>query len=1549
MDKKIQKIIALFLCVCFVLQPFQYSSATASNGVTLNLMDGMITVADREYIQKTTSGTVVTSGTIPEGSELIITGVHGGNQNIQLTGSDLPTLRFVNVSTNGYLTGNVSGTLNVIIQGNCTFSNSLIYDIATSTHLNIDVRGVDGSIYNGAFNIYGTSAASDNVFLNVSNIKVVSTSPVSSISRVATANISDFELRGSRLEVMLSSEKLTLPVLLKNCLLEGLQFYSASLVTFDNVKVLNDLGYVIIGNVNSSYNQPDSAVIKNSDMNIQGLVMMAANNKIENSYIKSTNVTYTSSSLFRFDNTTIVKGSTLEVAESLTPASVRNRTYGASIYSEDSAFIFKNSNLKRFFDGSDQFVDPKDTSGNSLYLNKLLLPGATSSNVTVSIDEREPVTLRTDNEGYLFLYLTVGSHKVKVIDFHGVDYHLEFEGAAGRETANNDNTIGELLPEKTATIITTPYKNAEIEYTFDTEIWYPVKTDPDGSFKVVIPDNAHSFYIRLKNGETKYAKIINGSLGEWESVKPVILSQSPSSVTLVKGTEGTLYVNAKPFRTSNQLAYQWFKEGEAVEGAVSNVLNIPNIADSHAGIYTCVVTESDGTTNVTVPITVTVKDAVDENELKEQIAELTEQVNQLTEQLNKEIADKQTLSDTITQLQKQISDLLKQITDLQNRVADLEEQLEETRNDNTNLNTLILELNNRVIELNTTITTLQQQLAQVIADKNALQSEVDLLRNQVISLTQQITVLNEQLIASENENTALKNEILDLRQQIIELNTVITGLNSDVNLLNQTNISLKESLDSASVTLAELEGLLTLIKAELGVNDNSDILQAIRELKGRLQEEITKNETLVNQITIIEQELNEVRANNQVLTDKLNELILLVNANDTDDLILKIAELQSIIRIANERITQLETEKSQLIKNLQDALALIDNLQKQIEILLDASGSEAELLKQIASLVNQVNQLKNKNAELSTSVTDLNTKVNELFTEKLRLEGEIARLESLLATANSTIDELRKQLADLTAERTVIKAENEALKKENERLKSENSNLVNESSNLKKEIIRLNDEITKLKEQLNNEPAPNTEIKDLKDKLAEVTKELEKVKKELEEAKKSQTVITVPETSNPLPEESVVVIPVKEDNITEIINTDVSEPQSSGKVVAKEGWQVSDNPLTGFSQALNMKEKSYMGVYSFYNNGNSESGTIPYTNAINKLTVGVGSQENQRITNKDGYVKYTFYARQISQPDKVYEYSVDVENDDYATPVTSMRSSLKAITNSYSEVNIYDVEVNGSITFTVNADFGKYGRKEIAYQLVKEDKDFDPDGNWKVVKGNTINIDKIMEPSRLYIKYTDNGDNYTVDKTVGFKPAVEKVEVKKAIPSFEMNKTIYKGYEYSFQFANVPKGSKVSYVSSNPQIASVSEDGRVKAKSKGKAVITCTVKAENETYVYTLKVAVTDGKGRPTLNLVAPNIKTSDTTPVLLLYKQIKQGADEKLTLDNITKDSVVTYMTTNADIATVSDHGVITGVKKGSTDVTVLVTQGNKHYIYYVKVRVDDTTPDYEMYTYLE
>jgi Bacterial surface proteins containing Ig-like domains len=124
--------------------------------------------------------------------------------------------------------------------------------------------------------------------------------------------------------------------------------------------------------------------------------------------------------------------------------------------------------------------------------------------------------------------------------------------------------------------------------------------------------------------------------------------------------------------------------------------------------------------------------------------------------------------------------------------------------------------------------------------------------------------------------------------------------------------------------------------------------------------------------------------------------------------------------------------------------------------------------------------------------------------------------------------------------------------------------------------------------------------------------------------------------------------------------------------------------------------------------------------------------------------------------------------------------------------------------------------------------------------------------------------------------------------------------------------TEMTWTSSDTSIATVGNDGKVKALKPGDTVITCT--SQDGSYTKTINVLVIDLNYQLAVDLTI--------------------GDKCRLTVDDLTNTVNVTWTANDSTIATVSSTGRVTAVAEGLTYVTATDDQGNEIGRIYIRVR---------------
>lgn len=150
----------------------------------------------------------------------------------------------------------------------------------------------------------------------------------------------------------------------------------------------------------------------------------------------------------------------------------------------------------------------------------------------------------------------------------------------------------------------------------------------------------------------------------------------------------------------------------------------------------------------------------------------------------------------------------------------------------------------------------------------------------------------------------------------------------------------------------------------------------------------------------------------------------------------------------------------------------------------------------------------------------------------------------------------------------------------------------------------------------------------------------------------------------------------------------------------------------------------------------------------------------------------------------------------------------------------------------------------------------------------------------------------------------------------------------------IPAGmeSPFSYYTSDPDVLSVNPLGSILGLKPGQATIKVTNGTHYQLYDYTVKEKVTQPE--PT---TAPPTTMKTLTVLGTLKLSIEKGKTVTLSHAGIAGD--ITYRSGNPDIATVSNRGVVTGVKIGTTYVQVFNNTHVQNYEVTVTEVVKETT----------
>ena len=167
------------------------------------------------------------------------------------------------------------------------------------------------------------------------------------------------------------------------------------------------------------------------------------------------------------------------------------------------------------------------------------------------------------------------------------------------------------------------------------------------------------------------------------------------------------------------------------------------------------------------------------------------------------------------------------------------------------------------------------------------------------------------------------------------------------------------------------------------------------------------------------------------------------------------------------------------------------------------------------------------------------------------------------------------------------------------------------------------------------------------------------------------------------------------------------------------------------------------------------------------------------------------------------------------------------------------------------------------------------------------------------------------------EPKKEPTEIK--VTNVKLNKTtanLYMGKSEAITLKATIEPSnatnqKVTWTSSNKEVATVDENGKVKAKKNGTATITA--KVDNKEIKCKIKVTTP-----------ATSIKLNKTS-MEIKFDKTKTTTLKATILPKTTTDKTITWTSSNKEVAIVDKKGKVTAKKEGTVTITAKTTNGKK------------------------
>ncbi|KAJ3381116.1 hypothetical protein HDU92_005583, partial [Lobulomyces angularis] len=371
------------------------------------------------------------------------------------------------------------------------------------------------------------------------------------------------------------------------------------------------------------------------------------------------------------------------------------------------------------------------------------------------------------------------------------------------------------------------------------------------------------------------------------------------------------------------------------------------------------------------------KNATDEKNFRDQSNENMELLIDLHTNLVKENeVEVQTLKSTNLDLEKNILSLQQKMKDLEKINLEKVKNLEDSINENSDLNT-------KADALHTKIQSLESEVAVAQTEKHEILEKYRNLKKQVAEFNESnnsnINELQKEIISSNSKNLKLIEENHALKKELYEKDTLIKVFDSK----SLSNTKEHSKSEAQNIKLSE---------------ENKDLLEKYKNLKQKVSEFNKNNESNIQNL---EEKISVLEKKNFVLTEENKKLVLqkkkFRNTCETNELVENGSENMNTIKEGNsvlennnaENILKLSQE-IEILKN-QNRNSLAKNAPKKKRNQKEMDNAEIDVLKITKKKSNQ--KQKKVGNDDQKKVEEDTCKESSVTSEDVKLINTLASIE----------------------------------------------------------------------------------------------------------------------------------------------------------------------------------------------------------------------------------------------------------------------------------------------------------------------------------------------------------------------------------------------------------------------------------------------------------------------------------------------------------------------------------------------------------------------------
>jgi chromosome segregation ATPase len=483
-----------------------------------------------------------------------------------------------------------------------------------------------------------------------------------------------------------------------------------------------------------------------------------------------------------------------------------------------------------------------------------------------------------------------------------------------------------------------------------------------------------------------------------------------------------------------------------------------------------------------------------EEDYEKQITQLKEEFNQQISIVKKEIFDLGTERSDLRQSNKKN---LEELNEIKSKIRAATIEIEQIKQKYTRLSSDDLEKKKQQLTLEEKVNLTKERIFENEMQDSTKEEKISLQQDRIFQM--QMELDDFKFEDAKNENTIrsyeaqlhlLNDEILHLKNRFAELENTIKDKE-----VHKSDLGAEKENSLLKISYIEKEKEELLSQLDFKMNQIENLYRKIGEINIVYEDYIKKSDIAKANIKVYEKKYNDALALKREFDSKL-----IISQNDLDSKKIKIENLELLSKSKDQRIIELNSQISQLEKNIQEYNAIIEKGNKQVTIIrIDIDAK----IKMIEDSENENTMDDAKMEELKQYVDKQKKELEDWMEEYKRDEKEIQELEEKIKNRIQKIFDAKILLVDLNnqfnfhysvSENLIIEDEESITKIAEEELTTEKISRYNDIIKYKSQCIsNLKNHCEKLNEIIKGYKFGNSELKEkLEDMKIEKKRVIEK-------------------------------------------------------------------------------------------------------------------------------------------------------------------------------------------------------------------------------------------------------------------------------------------------------------------------------------------------------------------------------------------------------------------------------------------------------------------------